>query len=94
MCITSVHESFSLVATEAHSYGLPVIAFNSFTAASVVIEDGKDGILVAPFNIINFAEKLGVLMDDNNLRSHMSKEAVKSIVKFSPEAIFPKWETI
>lgn len=94
VCVTSVHESFSLVATEAHSYGLPVIAFNSFTAAPLVIENGKDGILVPPFDIEAYAEKLSDLMDNDKQRLSMSKEALKSIEKFSPETICSKWESI
>ena len=94
VCVTSVHESFSLVTTEAHSYGLPVIAFNSFTAAPLVIENGKDGILVPPFDIEAYAEKLSDLMDNDKQRLSMSKEALKSIEKFSPETICSKWESI
>lgn len=91
VCITSVHESFSLVATEAHSNGVVPVSFDSFTAARMVIDDGKDGVLVKPFNLDEYASALSKLMDESSRREEMSQAARQGIEKFSPRVIYDIW---
>ena len=93
-CITSVHESFSLVATEAHSYGVVPVAFDSFTAARLVIDDGKDGLLVKPFDLDEYASALSRLMSENRRREEMSQSARQGIEKFSPHAVYGAWNQL
>lgn len=93
-CITSVHESFSLVATEALSYGVVPVAFDSFTAARLVIEDGKDGVLVKPFDLDEYANALNRLMSEDRRREDMSQAARQAIAKFSPRAVYTAWNQL
>ena len=93
-CVTSVHESFSLVSVESMQYGNPVIAFNSYTAAPYVINDKENGLLIAPFDIDAYADSLKMLMDDNHFRESMGKSAQKSISRFTPDTVYALWQQL
>lgn len=94
ICITSIHESFSLVTVEAQQRGVVPIAFNSFNTAEILINDSVNGLLVKPFDIISYAGKLSTLMDEENKRIMMSKQSIESSKRFSFDAIYFTWSTI
>jgi glycosyltransferase involved in cell wall biosynthesis len=94
VCVTSVHESFSLVTTEAQANGAVPVVFDSFTAASIVVRDGETGILVPPFKLDAFANEVSRLMNDNYRLNNMSEGAKKSVSQFSPDIIYKKWQEV
>ncbi len=93
--MTSFFEGLPMVLLEAISYGLPVVSFDIYTGPSDVIEDGKSGFLVKDHDLEDFAKKLQLLMDDENLRQAMGMRA-KEIAqeKFSGEVVFQKWQKL
>ncbi|MCV3464389.1 glycosyltransferase family 4 protein [Campylobacter lari] len=93
MC--SHFEGFGMVLVESANYGLPSIAFDINTGPSDIIENEKSGFLIQDNDLNEFANKLCVLMDDENLRKTMGLNA-KKIVKnnFSKEVIMKKWEEV
>ena len=94
LCVTSSHESFSLVLLEALQHGVIPIANNSFYTASEILDGGKYGILTAPFNISNFTSKLDLLITNNSLREEFREKATIALTRYSPEIIFAIWESI
>lgn len=90
-CLTSGFESFGLVLVESMAYGCVPMAFNSFETASDIIDNGKNGILVPPFNIKEYAKSLLSLMNDDNNRKQMSYAAYMGSQNFSKEIISEKW---
>lgn len=88
-------EGFPMVLLEASSYALPIIAFDINTGPSELIKNEKSGFLIEDGNLKSFADKLEILMDDENLRKTMGGGA-KNIVKtkFSKEVIMGKWEEL
>lgn len=93
--MTSKREAFPMVLIEASSYALPIIAFDINTGPSDIIENEKSGFLINDGDLDDFANKLCVLMDDENLRKTMgggAKDIVKT--KFSKEVIMQKWEEL
>lgn len=94
ICITSVHESFSLVTVEAQQKGVVPIAFNSFNTAEILINEPSNGLLVKPFDIYSFADKLSYLMDNADLRLQMSKQSIESSKMFSFDVIYSIWNKI
>ncbi|EAL5964157.1 glycosyltransferase family 4 protein, partial [Campylobacter jejuni] len=84
--MTSHFEGFPMVLIESSSYALPLVAFNIDTGPSDIIDDKKNGFLIEDGNLQEFANKLSILMDDENLRRTMGISA-KDIVKtnFSKE---------
>lgn len=93
-CMTSNYEGFGMVLTEAMQHGVVPMAFNSYSSAPDIIDDGKCGILVGPFTEDEYAEKLSWLLSDEKMRKRMSSCAIEKARKFSPEAIVEKWNEL
>lgn len=91
LCMTSVHEAFPMVPLEAMNHGLAVIAFCSFTSADVIVQDGITGLLISPFDVKAYSEKLSRLMGDDALREEMTLGSRQFIKTFSEEAVYIQW---
>ena len=89
--MTSVYEGFGLVMIEAMHEGLPCVSFNLPYGPSEIIEDGENGYLINGRDKYDFARKLLLLLNNNDLRKNMAREASKSVLQFSPEQIAEKW---
>lgn len=90
-CMTSSHEGFGLVLTEAMQHGIVPVVFNSFESAKDIIDHNKNGILVEPFRINLFAEELKKLMGDEKRRETMSLAAVEKSKEFRIDKIGEDW---
>lgn len=81
----SITETFGNVTLEAMASGLPSICAAAAGSKSLV-EDGATGFLAAP-NADGFAEKLGVLGSDGDLRRRFGAEARARSAAFSWDAV-------
>lgn len=68
----SLSEAFGFVITEAMSYCLPVIAFN-VGALPEIIENGKSGYLIEPFDIKDMTKKIQYFVNNQNLLIEFGK---------------------
>lgn len=91
LCMTSLYEGFPMVLTEAQQHGVTCVAYDSFSAIRDVIDDGETGILVQPFSVNRFAERLQQLMMDDELRLRIAHAARESVQRFSDENIMNRW---
>ena len=91
--LTSLNESFGLVIPEAMSCGLPVVSFEGDGPCSI-ITDGVDGFLIKNRSIEDFADKVCLLMEDDNLRRTMGEAGIKSSQRYSAEKIMPMWKEL
>lgn len=91
LCVTSVHESFSLVTLEAQRVGCVPILNDAFSPASMLIQDGENGCLVPAFDNNAFAHVLDSLMDNPMKREKMSIKAVESVKRFSFDVVYDQW---
>lgn len=88
-CMTSNHEGWGLVLTEAMQYGCVPIAFDSFESVHEIIEDGKNGFLIKPFDMDMYANKILYLA-----KSDMGKyvdNVINSMERLVPETIAKQW---
>ena len=91
LCVTSAFESFGMILTEGMQYGCVPITYDSYTAVRYIINDGRDGILVTPFDLDEYAEKLAHLMENEDLCQRLSNAAIESVKQFDAENVMPKW---
>ena len=91
--MTSHFEGFPMVLLESASYGLAPISFDIKTGPSDIIADEKSGFLVADNDLQGYADKLRLLMRDENLRFNFGTKA-KQVVseKFSKEMVMKEWQ--
>ena len=93
--MSSHFEGFGMVLVEASSYGLPCIAFDVKTGPSDIIADEKSGFLVADNDLQGYADKLMLLMRDENLRFNFGTKAKRVVSeRFSKNAVMKEWEKL
>ncbi|MUL42586.1 glycosyltransferase family 4 protein [Streptomonospora sp. PA3] len=92
--LSSRFEGLPMVVIEAMTHALPVVSFDCPTGPADVITDGKDGILVPPKDVDALAEAISKMMDDQELRSSMGAEALKTAQSYAPEHVHVMWEEL
>ena len=91
---TSSFEPFGLVIPEAMSCGLPVIAYDCPYGPASIISDGNDGFLIKNNDRVHFAERMKLLMGDQELRLRMGRSAATAVQRFAAHHIMPQWKEL
>lgn len=94
LCMTSTFEGFGMVLIEGMQHGCVPMAFESFTAVRDIIEPDRTGILVPPFDLEQYADRLLGLMRDGGKREAMAGACFRSSKKFSKSRITGLWENL
>lgn len=94
LCMTSTFEGWGLVLTEAMCNGCVPVAFDSYAAASDIINDGENGFLIPPFKRKIYEKKLILMMTDFDMRKKMATKAQLSCEKYSIDNIGEEWMKI
>ena len=91
LLMTSRYEPFGLVLPEAMSCGLPVVAFDCPYGPADIISDGVDGFLIKDRSIEEFAKKVCLLMESEDLRRKMGNAGVLSSQRYQASRVMPLW---
>lgn len=94
LVLPSYREGLPLVLLEAKACGLPMISFDVTTGPREIIQNGKDGDLIAPYDIDEMVLKMEYLMSDPEKRIRYSRHTQDDIEKFSKEKIYEQWKTL
>ena len=92
--MSSRYEGFPMVLIEAMSCGLPCISFDCPDGPAEIIADSEDGFFVENGNVTLLAEKIKVLIQNENLRIEMGKKAKENVKRFSPDIIMKEWDRL
>jgi glycosyltransferase involved in cell wall biosynthesis len=92
--LPSRFEGFGLVLIEAMACGVPVVSFDCENGPRSIITDGVDGFLISPFDVEAFAEKVIMLMKDEELRREMGENARRSAEKYDIDKVGPQWKQL
>lgn len=92
--MTSTYEGWGMVLTEAMSYGCIPFAYDTYESVHDIIDDGKNGIIVKPFDKKEMARRIQEIIDDNEKFATMQNAALEKVKTFSVENIVDKWEEI
>lgn len=84
-CLFSRSEPFGVVVTEAVAAGLPVICSKFAGAAYDLVEHGKNGFVVDPEDIETNAKLMRQILQDDELRTRMSRRSLEMAAKCSIE---------
>lgn len=82
VAVPSYNESFGLVAVEAQASGTPVVAAR-VGGLPIAVSEGVSGLLVDTHDSSDWADALATLLDDDELRQEMGRNAVDYAARFS-----------
>lgn len=89
--MTSNIEGWGMTLVEAMSCSCAPILFDSYACASDIVDGGKCGILVKPFEDKTFADKLVELALDGGKRRGIADAAFKKAMSYNTDEIIDKW---
>lgn len=89
--LTSRSEGLPMVLLEAKYYRLPSVSYDIINGPSDIILDGVNGYLVPPKRPDLMAEKLALLLKNDELRNSFSEHAWDNISCFSQKTILKQW---
>lgn len=92
--MTSANECFPMVLLEAQACGLPIISYDCPTGPRHIVQNGQNGILVAPDDQDAFVFNLRQLLSDASLRESMGSHAQASVSRFSQRAVMEQWHQL
>ena len=93
-CMTSSYEGWPMVLMEAMAFGCVPLVFDTFEALHEIIENGKDGFIIPPFDKEAMVETIMKLADSPHKLKDAALEGRKKISNFSVENIANQWEPI
>ncbi|MPQ44411.1 glycosyltransferase [Clostridium tarantellae] len=76
---------WGLVINEAMSYGLPVITTDKCVAGLELIEDCSNGFIVPANNIKKLSDRIGQILNNEELRKNMCINNLKKVKKYTIE---------
>ena len=92
--LSSRFEGFGMVLIEAMACGLPVVSFDCPAGPDEIITDGVDGLLVPSGDVHVLAEKLMVLMTDENLRRRLGQQARQTAQRYDMTTLADQWTAL
>lgn len=90
----SYFEGFPLAVAEAMTMGVVPIGFASCPGINNLIEDSVNGLLVVGNNALDLSRAIETILRNPNLYKYLSRNAIKSMQKYTPQSVMPKWEQI
>jgi glycosyltransferase involved in cell wall biosynthesis len=91
--LPSLSEGFPVTVVEAMASELPIVATN-IRGLREIIKDGENGFLVEPKNPEQIAEKVLLLLEDDELRARISRNNKEKAKQYSWENIVERLEEI
>lgn len=89
--LSSRFEGLPLVLGEAMSCGIPCVAFRCKYGPEDIIDDGRNGLLVANGNIKDLSEKMLWMIEHKEERLYMGERARQDIKRLEKNSIMKKW---
>lgn len=89
--MTSKSEGWGLTLTEAQQFGCIPIAFNTYESLQDIIINGENGYIVEDSDVAAYVEHMKKLMDSEDLRICMMKNAIECSKRFNIENIGRLW---
>ena len=89
---TSIYEGWPLTLTESMSYGCIPVVFDSYLAASEIVENDYSGLVIPAFDIDMYVKKIILLMTNFGKRKLLSQNALVSSERFKIESIGMQWD--
>lgn len=90
---TSIYEPFGLSPVEAQWYGTPAVVWNDGGVKETVL-DGETGFHAKAYDLADFAQKVDVLLSDDQTWRRMSRNAKTWASSFNWDSHIDKLEAV
>ncbi|WP_406311416.1 glycosyltransferase family 4 protein [Streptosporangium sp. NBC_01639] len=90
--VSSRFEGFGMTIIEAFACGVPVVSFDCPRGPREIITSGHDGLLVPPDDVEALAEGLLKMIDDEEGRHRMARNALETARGYDISMIVERWE--
>ncbi|MEU6737761.1 glycosyltransferase family 4 protein [Streptosporangium sandarakinum] len=90
--VSSRFEGFGMTIIEAFSCGVPVVSFDCPRGPREIITSGHDGLLVPADDVDALAEGLLRMIDDEEGRHRMARNALETAARYDMSAVAERWE--
>lgn len=90
--MTSNFEGFGMTLIEAQQLGCVPIAFDNFSVLHDIVTNGKNGLIVPSRDEKQYASYCQEIMNNNDLFTSLSLNAIESCKKFNINNIYMKWQ--
>lgn len=94
LVLTSYREGLPMVLLEAQVNHLPVVSFDVATGPAEIVDNNVNGFLIPPYNIEDMAEKIEIIMNDDDKRIEFSRHSTDNIDRFKLDIIIGKWNSL
>ncbi len=91
LCMTSAYEGFPNVIIEAQSYGVVPVAFDSYPALSEIVENGRNAVLIEPYDCVAMALAIFDLAIDFPKLDRLANESLINAKKYDTLEIGQLW---
>lgn len=92
--MTSTVEGFNIAMLEELNHGIPVVAYDIKYGPRDMIDDGRNGYLVANGDIEALAAQIIKIMTNPLLENQLSQGAYQKATEFSEAEIWQKWQVM
>lgn len=92
--MSSRFEGFGMTLIEAMTCGVPCVSFKCPNGPTDIINNGEDGLLVENGNIKQLAEKIIYLIEHEEERKKMGRQAKENVKRYMPSIVMQKWITL
>jgi glycosyltransferase involved in cell wall biosynthesis len=87
----SAYEGLPNTIIEAHSFGCPVLAYNSYAALELIVDDGKNALLAKPYDSSEMAKHCVDLGKNDKALAKMQISALQNAERFTMEKVGKQW---
>jgi glycosyltransferase involved in cell wall biosynthesis len=91
--LPSLSEGFPMVIVEAMASGLPIVTTN-VTGLPEIVHNGENGLLVEPKNSVELAEKILLLLQDDELRGDIAQNNRQRAKDYTWEKVVDNLEEV
>lgn len=90
---TSATEGLGMTALEGLSQGLAIASFN-VSGLRDIVDDGRNGFLIADGNLESYASGVLKILRDKTLQQQMKKNSVQKAKKFEEKTVIDMWRKL